>query len=345
MLGSYRFPCSRCRVTSTLDYLLFVAGVLCFMFDTFNRLFPLWALLVAIAAALVPGPVLALSAWVSPLLMLIMFLMGVTLSLADFAAVFRQPRALLVGLLLHYTLMPLAAWAISLLLGLSPELTVGMLLVGAVSSGTASNVMCWISGGNVALAVSLAIVSTVLSVVLTPLIVWGLVGQSVQVPVWSMLKSIALLVLLPVILGVVVHFLLGARVKRWEPCLASLAVVAILLIIGVVVAGNASHLAQVGLLVALAVVLHNGIGLAGGYWGGRLFGLDASKSRTLAFEVGMQNSALAVTLAQGFFSPMSALPGALFSVWHNISGSLLAAWWKRRPIQPARTDFADKKAP
>ncbi|MGJ8514792.1 bile acid:sodium symporter family protein [Carnimonas bestiolae] len=314
------------------------------MVDAFNRLFPLWAVLVAATAVLMPAPLLALSGWVSPLLMLIMFLMGVTLSRADFVAVFRQPRALALGLVLHYTLMPLAAWAIALLLGLSPELTTGMLLVGAVSSGTASNVMCWISGGNVALAVSLAIVSTLLSAVLTPLIVWGLVGQSVSVPVSAMLTSIAKLVLLPVILGVVVHQCVGARIKRWESCLASVAVVSILIIIGVVVAANESHLAQLGPLVALAVILHNGVGLAGGYWGGRLCGLDVSKSRTLAFEVGMQNSALAVTLAQNFFSPMSALPGALFSVWHNISGSLLAAWWKRHPIQQAAADSADKNA-
>lgn len=301
------------------------------MFESFNRLFPVWAILVAVFAVCLPTPLLSLAGLVQPLLMLIMFVMGVTLSREDFAGVFRDPRAVLLGLLLHYTVMPLAAFAIGWLLGLPPELMVGMILVGAVSSGTASNVMTWISGGNVALAVSLTIVSTLVSVVLTPLLVWLLVGQSVSVPVWAMLWSIARLVLLPILLGVAVHRFIGAHIERIEPMLASVAVAAILVIIGVVVAANVGQLATLGPIVAVAVLLHNGVGLAGGYWGGRLLGLDERKSRTLAFEVGMQNSALAVSLATQFFTPAAALPGALFSVWHNISGSLLAGYWKRRP--------------
>lgn len=302
------------------------------MFDTFNRLFPLWAVIVAIVAWFFPQHVLLAHGAVTPLLMLIMFVMGVTLSREDFVSVFRDPRAVILGLVLHFTVMPLAAWLIAQVLGLPPQLMVGMLLVGAVSSGTASNVMSWISGGNVALAVSLAIVSTLLSVILTPFIVWLLLGQSVAVPVEAMLLSIAELVLLPIVAGVVVHRVIASRVKQWEPMLASIAVAAILVIIAVVVAANAGHLASLGPIVLVAVVLHNLCGLLGGFWGGRLLRLDAAKCRSLAFEVGMQNSALAVTLANQFFSPMAGLPGAIFSVWHNISGSLLAAWWKRHPL-------------
>jgi len=306
------------------------------MFESFNRLFPLWAVLFTLFAVYDPAPLLSIKFAVNPLLMLIMFLMGVTLSRQDFAGIFRQPKALFLGLVLHYTVMPLAAFAIGHLLRLPTELMMGVLLVGSVASGTASNVMTWISGGNVALAVSLAIVSTVISVVVTPLLIWLMAGQGVHVPVVPMLWNIAEIVLLPIVAGVIVHQFIAAYIKRIEPMLASMAVLAILFIIGVIVSANAGQLAQLGPIVAIAVVLHNGVGLLGGFWGGRLLGLDQRQCRALAFEVGMQNSALASTLGATFFSPLSALPGAVFSVWHNISGSLLAAYWKRHPVKEGK---------
>lgn len=301
------------------------------MCDTFNRLFPVWAVVVALCAYVMPEHFTVIKGAVQPLLMFIMFVMGLTLSRQDVVGIVKSPKALILGLVLHYTVMPLAALLVSRLLHLPADITIGMLLVGAVASGTASNVMTWISGGDVALAVSLAITSTVLSAILTPLIVWLLVGTEVVVPVWPMLVNIAKVVLLPVIAGGVIHQWLGQRrIVSYEPMLASAAVASILTIIAIVVASSVDRIAVLGPIVALGVILHNGIGLLGGYWGGRLLRLEISKCRALAFEVGMQNSALAVSLATQFFSTGAALPGALFSVWHNISGALLAGYWKRR---------------
>jgi len=176
----------------------------------------------------------------------------------------------------------------------------------------------------------MTLVSTLTSVLLTPLIVWLLVGASVEVDPAAMLLSILTIVCAPVLLGVAVHHWLGERIQPLEPALASLAVVVIVVIIAIVVALNAGDLVRLGPWVALAVVLHNLVGLAGGYGASRLLGFDARTARTLAIEVGMQNSGLAVALAHQFFTVTAALPGALFSIWHNISGSLLAGYWRRK---------------
>ena len=302
------------------------------VFERLNRLFPIWAILFALCAAWQPSWFTGLSGQIKPLLALIMFAMGLTLSRQDFLGVIRAPKPVAVGIVLQFTLMPLAALLVSTLLGLDPALTVGMVLVGATAGGTASNVMAWLAGGHVALSVSMTLASTLVSVAATPLLTWLLVGESIAVPVAGMFLSIAQLVIAPIALGVVVHHLLGQRVRRVEPMLATLAMAAIVLIIAIVVGLNADRLLTLGPLVALAVVLHNGIGLAGGYGLARVMGFGERTARTVAIEVGMQNSGLAVALASQFFSASAALPGALFSVWHNVSGSLLAGYWKRRPV-------------
>ncbi|APX94349.1 bile acid:sodium symporter [Halomonas sp. 1513] len=306
------------------------------LFERLNRLFPLWAILFAALAIFMPPLFTGYAGRIQTLLAIIMFAMGLTLSKQDFLNVVKAPLPVGIGVLLQFVLMPLAALGVSLVLGLSPELTTGMVLVGATAGGTASNVMTWLAGGRVALSVSMTLVSTLASVVMTPLIAWLLVGQVVEVPVWGMLSSIAQLVIAPVAAGVVVHHFLGRHIARIEPALATLAMAAIVMIIAIVVALNAGRLASLGPVVALAVIAHNGIGLAGGYFVSRLCGLDQRTARTVSIEVGMQNSGLAVALANQFFSAGAALPGALFSVWHNVSGSLLAGYWKRRPAAAAR---------
>ncbi|OHV07765.1 bile acid:sodium symporter family protein [Kushneria phosphatilytica] len=302
------------------------------MFTTLNRLFPLWAIGAAVIAALMPALFNSAAGAIQPLLALIMFTMGLTLSRADFVGVLRSPRAIVIGVVLQYALMPAAAFLISMLLGLSPALTIGMVLVGATSGGTASNVMTWLAGGNVALSVSMTLVSTLLSIFMTPLLVWLWMGASIDVPVAGLLWSIAKLVILPIVAGCVVHHWLSESIRRVEPALATVAMAAIVIIIAIVVSLNADRLSSLGPLVALAVMLHNVSGLALGYGLARLLRLDRRDSRTVAIEVGMQNSGLAASLATQFFSPTAALPGALFSVWHNISGSLLAGYWKRRAL-------------
>ncbi|SFH30054.1 bile acid:sodium symporter family protein [Modicisalibacter xianhensis] len=305
------------------------------IFERLNRLFPVWAILFAILAAWQPGWFTSLAGQIKLLLAIIMFAMGLTLSRHDFLGVLRAPLPVAVGVVLQFTVMPVAALAVSWALGLDAALTTGMVLVGATAGGTASNVMTWLAGGHVALSVSMTLVSTLISVVATPLLTWLLVGQSVEVPVAGMFMSIAQLVIAPIALGVVVHHFLGQQIRRVEPLLATVAMAAIVLIIAIVVGLNAGRLATLGPLVAVAVILHNAIGLAGGYGVGRLLGFDQRVARTIAIEVGMQNSGLAVALANQFFSASAALPGALFSVWHNVSGSLLAGYWKRRPVTDA----------
>lgn len=313
------------------------------MFERINRLFPVWAVLLAVIAAWQPQLFTGFKADIKTLLVVIMFAMGLTLTREDFARVVKAPKPIVVGVILQFLIMPLAALGVSRVLGLSPELTTGMILVGATAGGTSSNVMTWLSGGHVALSVSMTMVSTVISVVATPFITWLLVGQSIDVPVVGMLLSIAQLVIAPIALGVIVHHLLGARIRKIESALATLAMAAIVMIIAIVVALNAGNLATLGPIVALAVIAHNGIGLAAGYWLTRAIGFDVRTARTIAFEVGLQNSGLAVTLANQFFTAGAALPGALFSVWHNVSGSLLAGYWKQRGI-PARPGEANTSA-
>ncbi|MGF6700195.1 BASS family bile acid:Na+ symporter [Paraburkholderia sp. MM5496-R1] len=298
-----------------------------------TRLFPLWAVLVSVAAYFSPASFSGVAPHVTTLLTIIMLAMGVTLSAGDFLRVFSRPAPVIAGIVLHYLVMPLAAWVIARALRMPPELTAGMVLVGSVASGTASNVMIYLARGDVALSVTISALSTLVGVFATPLLTRLYVDASIVVDVHGMLMSILQIVALPIVVGLVVNHLFGKLVRKIEPILPLVSMVAIVLIIGAVVGGTQKSIASVGLVVMVGVILHNGIGLLGGYWGGRLLGFDEAVCRTLAIEVGMQNSGLAATLGKLYFTPLAALPGALFSVWHNLSGSLLAGVWAGRPAK------------
>ncbi|AEA64498.1 ketopantoate/pantoate/pantothenate transporter PanS [Burkholderia gladioli] len=303
-----------------------------------TRLFPLWAVLISLAAYFSPASFSPVAPHVTALLTLIMLSMGVTLSLADFRRVFTRPAPVIAGIVLHYLVMPLAAWALAKVLRMPPDLTAGMVLVGSVASGTASNVMIYLARGDVALSVTISALSTLVGVFATPLLTRLYVDASIAVDVHGMLMSILQIVALPIVVGLIVNHLLRRAVNAIEPYLPLVSMVSILLIIAAVVAGTRNSIASVGLVVMVGVVLHNAIGLLGGYWGGRLLGFDEAVCRTLAIEVGMQNSGLAATLGKLYFTPIAALPGALFSVWHNLSGSLLAGYWAGRPARGATRD-------
>ncbi len=299
-------------------------------------LFPVWALAVSATAWFAPDVFVPLRPAIVPLLGVIMFGMGITLAARDFRAVTQRPAALGLGVALQFAVMPAAAFAVARLLGLDPQLTAGLVLVGSCPGGTASNVIAFLANADVALSITLTALSTLLAVVATPLLADLYVGRSVDVDVVSMIGSVLRIVLVPVALGVATNTWLGARlggfesVKRVFPLVS---VAAICLIIGIVLALSHQRLAELSVLVVAAVVLHNGLGLAAGYALPRLLGQPERVCRTLAIEVGMQNSGLGVALAVQYFSPLAALPGALFSIWHNLSGSLLAALWSRRPPQ------------
>ncbi|WP_338628611.1 ketopantoate/pantoate/pantothenate transporter PanS [Yersinia intermedia] len=297
-----------------------------------TRLFPLWALLLSVAAYFRPATFIGIGPYVATLLMLIMFAMGVTLRLGDFKRVLSRPAPVAAATFLHYLIMPLTAWILAMLFRMPPDLSAGMVLVGSVASGTASNVMIYLAKGDVALSVTISAVSTLVGVFATPLLTRLYVDAAISVDVVGMLKSILQIVVIPISAGLIVHHTFTKTVKRIEPYLPAMSMVCIVAIISGVVAGSQSHIASVGFVVIIAVILHNGIGLLSGYWGGKLFGFDESTCRTLAIEVGMQNSGLAATLGKIYFSPLAALPGALFSVWHNLSGSLLAGYWSGKPV-------------
>jgi bile acid:Na+ symporter, BASS family len=294
-------------------------------------LFPVWAILGTVVALAWPQYLTPLGSAIVPLLGVVMFGMGLTLTARDFVEVARRPLLIAGGTAMQFGIMPLAAWAVGHAMNLGPELLAGLILVGACPGGTASNVITYLARGDVALSISLTTVSTLLAVVLTPALTWLYVGRSVPVPVVPMLISILNVVILPVVAGVVINWLFGATFAKIRTAFPLLSVAAIVVIIAIVVALNAGRISTLAGPVAIAVVLHNGLGLAGGYGLARLFGLDARVCRTIAIEVGMQNSGLGVALANQFFSATAALPGAIFSVWHNLSGSLLAGYWARRP--------------
>jgi BASS family bile acid:Na+ symporter len=294
-----------------------------------TRLFPLWAILFSLLAWWQPNLFMAYKAAILPLLAVVMFGMGLTLTLEDFARVFRMPRLITLGTVLQFGLMPLFAWAISLLLGLDPLLTAGMVLVGASPGGTASNVVTYLAKGNVALSITLTAVSTLLAVVLTPWLSWLYIHTSVDVPVWGMLETIFLLVIAPVTGGVVLNHFFHRSLRQVQHVFPLVSVTAIVIIIAIIVALNHSRLGDLSLLLFLAVAGHNLAGLLAGYALPSILGYHKIECRTLAIEVGMQNSGLAVALALKYFASLAALPGALFSVWHNLSGSLLAGLWRR----------------
>lgn len=300
------------------------------MLNTLTRLFPFWALLLAACAYYVPESFSQGKGLIIPLLVVIMFGMGMTLTAADFRRVLARPRLILLGVVLQYTVMPLAAFVLSRLLQLPPELTAGMVLVGASAGGTASNVVTYLARGDVALSITLTMSSTLLAALLMPVLTWGYIGHLVPVPLQEMLLSVLQIVVAPVLLGVWLNAMLGTRLQPLNRLFPFISMSAIVLIIAIIVSLNQAKLASIGLPLLAAVALHNLIGLGMGYALPRILGHDAITCRTLAIEVGMQNSGLSVALAVKFFGATAALPGALFSIWHNLSGSLLAGYWTGR---------------
>ncbi len=300
------------------------------MMQTFNNLFPLWAILLSAIAFFFNTFFSGMEDAIVPLLATVMFVMGLTLTQDDFRRIAANPKPVFVGVLLQFLLMPMLALTLASMLQLSNQLTAGMVLVGSCAGGTASNVICYLAKGDVALSISMTMTSTLIGVIATPFLCTLYLSETVSVDTYGLLLSILQIVLLPVIVGAGFSHLFQNAVTKIEFFLPTLSVLMILLIIAIVVALNAERLLDVGLLTLIAVILHNLLGLSGGFYVSRLFGFDLKQSQTIAIEVGMQNSGLGVALALQFFSATAALPGALFSVWHNISGSLLASIWSRK---------------
>ncbi|WP_328539754.1 bile acid:sodium symporter family protein [Streptomyces sp. NBC_00344] len=287
--------------------------------------FPLLVLAAGAIGLASPGAFAGWGVSVPYLLGVVMFCMGLTMTAVDFRGVAKRPWAVGLGLVAHYVIMPGLGWLIAHALDLSPQLAAGVILVGCAPSGTASNVVTYLARGDVALSVSVATVSTIVAPLVTPPLTLLLAGTYLPVDAGSMMTDILKTVLLPVLAGLAVRFLAGRYIDRLLGALPWLSAATVAVIVAVVVGGSAETIKSAAAMVLLAVVLHNGLGLLLGYGAGKVARLGRPGSRAMAFEVGMQNSGLAASLATAHFSPLAALPAAIFSVWHNISGALVAA--------------------
>ena len=296
------------------------------------QLFPLWALLISAVAYFQPLVFTDFKWAIIPLLMVIMMCMGLSLKIRDFNRVLVVKKAVALGVLLQFTVMPVAACLIAKLFSLDMGLTLGLLLVGSVAGGTASNVMCYLARGDVALSISMTAISTLLSVVLTPFAVGLLADENVQVPISDMVMSLVQVILIPVMIGVAFNRYFEPVFQKCSKALPVISMFAILLIIAVVVALNADNAALIEKYIILAVLLHNLLGLLVGYHVSVWMGFEQKICRTIAFEVGLQNSGLATALAIKYFTPSAAIPGAIFSICHNLSGSALAGYWRQKVI-------------
>ena len=272
-----------------------------------------------------------LFSWIRPHISLglgiIMFGMGLTMEFADFARVAREWRTAGLGVGLQYLLMPLIAWGLCKVLALPPEAAVGVILVGCCPSGTASNVIAYFARADVPLSVVMTLASTLLAPLVTPALVELLAGQRVAVDFWAMVRSVFWIVVFPLLDGLVLRRLLRERLRPVLRIFPSLSVVTISAVIACVVALNQKTILEFPAMIMLAVILHNGLGFLGGFWGARMLGSGLQAARTISIEVGVQNSGLAVALAGTFFGLQAALAGAVFSLWQNLAGVTLAKIW------------------
>ncbi|ABJ63112.1 bile acid:sodium symporter family protein [Leuconostoc mesenteroides] len=301
-----------------------------------TKYFTFFVILVALLAIFIPGPGTTLATTkvgnlsaVSILLMIVLFGMGITLTPNDFKRVARNPLQVILGTIAHYIIMPFIAFLLVHLFGLTGAAAVGVILVGSAPSGTSSNVMSFLSGGDVALDVSIGLLSTLLAPVMIPTLLKLLAGKWVNVPFSSMFFSAFQIVVIPIVLGIIVHTIFKEHVQKVIEIMPLISQVAILVIILAVLSANSKTILAVSTLILVPVIiLHNLLGYLLGYGFSKLMKMDTPQQKAITFEVGMQDSALASTLAISFFEPASAIAAVMFSVWHNISGSVLASLWK-----------------
>lgn len=283
-----------------------------------------FVIIVAAIALFMPWTFKWAAGYVTYLLGIVMFGMGMTLRFEDFKLVFQRPKDVLVGAVAQFTIMPGLAWLLATLFQLPPELAVGVILVGTCPGGTSSNVMTYLARGDVPLSVSMTMTTTILAPVVTPLLTWWLAGAWIEISLAAMMISIVQVVVVPIVLGIVINKLFGDFVRRAIKLLPLISVIAIVLIVGGVVSVSSQQIMQTGLLIMAVVMLHNLLGYALGFAVAKALRMNLAKSKAISIEVGMQNSGLASSLALMHFGAAAAIPGAVFSVWHNISGSLAA---------------------
>ena len=291
-----------------------------------NKTFALWVVVFGALGFVFPQVFKPVGAYVSILLGVVMFGMGLTLTTADFREIFRRPKDVAVGILAQFLIMPLAAFVLCKAFDLPPDLAVGLMLLGCVPGGTASNVVTFLARGDVALSVTVTSCTTLLAPVVTPALMYAFASQWLSIDPTAMFMSIVQVILVPIAAGVIVHKIFGAKVERVAAVLPIVSVGAVVVIVAAVVAATRSQILTAGMTAFLVVALQNAFGMALGFAAGKVFRMDLPKCKCLCFEVGMQNSGLASTLALMYFTAAGGIAGAIFSVWHNVSGSLFASY-------------------
>lgn len=295
-----------------------------------SRFMAVFVIAIAAVALFQPWTFLWTVPYITILLGIVMFGMGMTLRFEDFRLVLERPKDVLIGTVAQFGIMPLLAWILAHAFSLPPELAAGVILVGTCPGGTSSNVMTYLARGDVALSVSMTMASTILAPIMTPLLTLWLAGQWIDIPAGKMMISIAQVVIAPIVLGLLINHFFERPVQKAVKVLPLISVVAIVLIVGAVVSANAGRIMETGALIMVVVMCHNLLGYALGFAVAKLMHMDMAKVKAVSIEVGMQNSGLAASLALLHFGPAAAIPGALFSVWHNISGSLAANYLSSR---------------
>lgn len=291
-----------------------------------SKTFAIWVVVFAYIAAQFPDLFKQFVPWIPYLLGIVMLGMGLTLTFKDFAEVTKNPKSVIIGVIAQFVVMPSVAYGLAKAFNLPPDLAIGVILVGCCPGGTSSNVMTYLARGNTALSVACTTISTLLAPVLTPAIFYLFASQWLEINATAMFISVLQIVLLPIFVGVVIRTVFKQKVEQFSQTMPLISVIAIVLIVTAVVSVSRDRIIESGLLIFAVVALHNGLGYLIGYLASRLFKLAIADSKAVAIEVGMQNSGLGAALAALHFkaNPVIAVPSAIFSFWHNISGPILA---------------------
>lgn len=289
--------------------------------------FAIWVLVAAGLAIWLPEYFTWIGSYITILLGIVMFGMGMTLKLDDFKLILQHPKGVIIGIVSQFVIMPLLAFTLAKVFNLPPEIAVGVILVGCCPGGTSSNVMTFLAKGNTALSVTITSFTTLLAPFVTPALIYLLASEWLPVSFMAMFMSVIKVVLIPIILGIIAQFLFKPLVAKSVDILPTVSVIAIVMIVAAVVSGSRDKILETGLIIFAIVILHNGLGYLIGFLVAKLFKLKYDDQKAVSIEVGMQNSGLGAQLAMAHFDPVSAVPSAIFSFWHNISGPILATYW------------------
>ena len=299
--------------------------------------FAIWVLIFAAFAFLSPNTFSWIGGYITILLGIVMFGMGLTITVNDFKEVLTRPKDVAIGVIGQFVIMPTLAYLLAKGFNLPPEVAVGVILVGCCPGGTSSNVMTFLSKGDVALSVTITSITTILAPLVTPALILLFASEWIDISPSSLFISIVQVVLIPIILGIIVQKTFKKQAQASVKVLPLVSVIAIVAIVSAVVAGSQAKIAETGLQIFAVVILHNTLGYLLGYLLGKLFKMNLSKKKAVSIEVGMQNSGLGVALATAHFSPLAAVPSAIFSVWHNISGPILSTIFRRMKDKEERS--------